>query len=64
MGVRDILILWQFFFRLASLLDSQEQQEQEQQPQQSERVRDGHGQSFGSWPWQKVDMLLAINLKG
>ena len=26
----------------------------EQEPQQlPERVRDGHGRSFGSWPWQK-----------
>ena len=37
-------------FRLVSPLDSQQHQQQEH----AKRVPDGHGQSFGSWPWQKV----------
>ena len=34
--------------RLVSPLDFQQEQQQ-----QAKRVPDGHGRSFGSWPWQK-----------
>ena len=37
------------------------QQEQEQQEQQ-ERVPDGHGRSFKSWPWQKLRTSLTVIL--
>ena len=29
----------------------------EQEQQEGKRVPDGHGQSFGSWPWQKKAIL-------
>ena len=29
-----------------------------QQQQGPERVREGHGQSFGSWPWQKGCLMV------
>ena len=40
-------------FRFASPLDFQEQEE-EQEEEHAKRVPDGHGRSFGSWPWQKL----------
>ena len=36
-------------FRLVSPLDFQEQEQEH-----AKRVPDGHGRSFGSWPWQKL----------
>ena len=38
----------QLVFLLLSPLDSQEEK----------RVRDGHGQPFGSWPWQKCHICF------
>ena len=31
------------------------------QQQQAKRVPDGHGLSYGSWPWQKYFLLLKKN---
>ena len=39
-------------FCLVSPLDSEEQP--------PERVRDGHGRSFGSWPWQKGFFIVLL----
>ena len=44
-------------FRLVSPLDFQQQQEED-----AKRVPDGHGQSFGSWPWQKLLGFLIVAL--
>ena len=44
--------MWQLVFASRHRLIPQEQ-EQEQQQEDAKRVPDGHGRSFGSWPWQK-----------
>jgi hypothetical protein len=43
--------MWQFFFLPRVTLEIQEQQQEEEE--EKKRVTDGHGRSFGSWPWQK-----------
>ena len=45
--------MWQLVLRLVSPLDSRQQQQE-----QPEGVRDGHGRSFGSCPWQKQDFAF------
>ena len=41
-------------FRLVSPLDFQKQEH-------AKRVPDGHGRSFGSWPWQKGCLMVMAN---
>ena len=45
--------MWWFVFALCHRLISQEQQQEEQQEQEQgpEKVPDGHGRFFESWPW-------------
>ena len=43
-------------FHLVSPLEIQQQEQQ-----QKERVPDGHGRSFGSWPWQKYGGDISNN---
>ena len=45
--------------RLVSPLEIQQQQEQQQQ---HEKVPDGHGRSFGTWPWQKYQLNLLVRI--
>ena len=40
-------------FRFVSPIDFQQQEEEEEH---AKRVPDGHGRSFGSWPWQKTSV--------
>jgi hypothetical protein len=42
--------MWQLVFASRHRLIHQQQEEQEED---AKRVPDGHGRSFGSWPWQK-----------
>ena len=51
LGVKGVLCMWHLVFALRHRLIHQEQQEQ----QHAKRVPDGHGRSFGSWPWQKQE---------
>ena len=44
-------------FRLVSPLDFQEEVQEEKQ-EDAIRLPDGHGQSFGSWPWKKGCMMV------
>ena len=48
LGVQGVLCMWQLVFTSRHCLIPQ------QEEQDAKRVPDGHGQSFGSWPWQKV----------
>ena len=43
-------------FRLVSPLKLQEEEEEEEED--AKRVPDGHGRSFGSWPWQKYKIEM------
>ena len=43
--------MWQLVFASCHRLISQ--QDKTRQQQQAKRVPDGHGGSYGSWPWQK-----------
>ena len=48
LGVRGVLCMWQLVFASRHRLIPQQEEEHH-----AKRVPDGHGRSFGSWPWQK-----------
>ena len=48
LGIRGVLCMWQLVFALRHRLIHQQEEQQH-----AKRVPDGHGRSFGSWPWQK-----------
>ena len=43
--------MWQLVLASRHRLIHQEEQEED-----AKRVPDGHGRSFGSWPWQKLSI--------